>query len=81
MPKPLDVLEKESEIMALEIIDGNPGACVIVGLLLSSPLRLSILRELKNQKLIGSELWRIVHDDFEGDWGQFVRTRLRVAEN
>ena len=75
------ILDKESNQIALDVIDGNPGACVIVCLILSSPLWNPILQALKSQNLIGSELWRVVHEDYDDDWGQFVQHRLNVSHN
>jgi hypothetical protein len=75
------MMDKEIEQMALEVIDGNPGACTIVCLLLSSPLWRHILQALKSQNIIGSKLWRVVHDDYADDWGLFVQHLLHVSQN
>lgn len=75
------MMDKEIEQMALEVIDGNPGACTIVCLLLSSPLWRPILQALKSQNIIGSKLWRVVHDDYADDWGLFVQHLLHVSQN
>ena len=73
--------DEEGEQMALSVIDGNPGACTVVCLLLSSPLWRSILQVLKSQDLIGSELWRVVHDEYHDDCGRFVQHLLNAPCN
>jgi len=73
--------DQEHEQMVLEVIDGNPGACTIVCSLLSSPLWHPILQTLHSQSLVGSELWRVVHDDYHDDYGQFVQHLLKVSHN
>jgi hypothetical protein len=74
-------LDKESERMVLEVMDGNPGACTIVCLILSSPLWHPILQALKTQDIVGSELWRVVHDEYQDNWGQFVQKLLNASNN
>ena len=69
---------QENEQLALDVIDGNPGACTIVYLILSSPLWRLILQKLKSKNLIGSELWRIVHDKYHDDCGRFVQHLLKL---
>jgi len=75
------MMDKESEQLALDVMDGNPGACTIVCLLLSSPLWRPILQTLKSQHIIGSKLWRVVHDDYDDDWGLFVHHLLNAPHN
>jgi hypothetical protein len=73
------VLDQESYQVVLDVIDGNPGACVIVGRLLSSPFWRLILYSLKAQCLVGSELWRVVQDDYAHDWSRFVKDQLQTS--
>jgi len=77
----IKTMDKQSEQMVLEVVDGNPGACAIVCLMLSSPLWYPILQALIAQNLVGSELWRVVHDDYDGDWNKFVHSLLNVNDN
>ena len=74
-------LDKESEQLVLDVIDGNPGACEIVCLLLSSPLWRPILQALKSNNVVGSELWRVIRDDYSGDCDRFIQNLLNVADN
>jgi hypothetical protein len=77
----MDMMDKESEQLTLDVIDGNPGAGVIVCLLLSSPLWRPILQVLKSQHLIGSELWRVVPDEYDDDWECFVQQLFNAPCN
>ena len=70
--------DQESERLALDVIDGNPGACTIVCAILSSPLWRLILQTLKSQDLIGSDLWRVVHDKYHDDCRQFLQHFLKL---
>jgi hypothetical protein len=74
-------LDKESEQLVLDVIDGNPGACEIVCLLLSSTLWRPILQALKSHNLVGSQLWRVIRDDYDGDWDRFIPHLLNVSDN
>ena len=77
----MTVLDKESEQLILDVIDGNPGACEIVCLVLSSPLWHPILQALKSNHLVGSRLWQAIHDDYSGDWSRFIQDFLNVSDN
>jgi hypothetical protein len=77
----MTVLDKESEQLVLDVIAGNPGACEMVCLLLSSPLWHPILHALRAQNLVGSQLWQVIHDDYADDWEHFIPNLLNVGKN
>ena len=79
--RPPDAMDHATEQLILDVIDGNPGACVIVYQILSSPVWRSILHALKAKHVVGSRLWQVVHDDYNDDWQSFVQAVLKVHDN
>jgi hypothetical protein len=80
-PGPTKAIDRATEQMIFDVMDGNPGACMIVCQILSSPLWYAILHALKARNLVGSELWRVVHDDYNDDWQPFVQALLQAPRN
>jgi hypothetical protein len=61
-------------------MDGNLGAFTIIRQLMSLPTWYQLLHHLKTQGLVGSELWRVVKDEYGHDWRQFVQDQLDQME-
>lgn len=59
--------------LILDVAAGNPGASTIICDLMLLPMGVSLLHHLKTIDLIGSELWRVVNDDYHGDLTCFVQ--------
>jgi hypothetical protein len=59
-----------------EVMDGNPGAYTIIHDLIAFPTWYQLLHHLKNQRIVGGELWRVVKDDYGHDLAQFVEDQL-----
>jgi hypothetical protein len=66
--------------LVIDVMDGNPGAFTIIRQLMSLPTWYQLLHHLKAQGLVGSELWRVVKDDYGHDWRQFVQDQLDQME-
>jgi hypothetical protein len=62
--------------LILDVTDGNPGAFTIIRHLMAFTIWHQLLHFLKNQRLVGSELWRIVKDEYTHDYGRFVDDQL-----
>jgi hypothetical protein len=74
-------IDRATEQMIFDVMDGNPGACIIVCQILLSPLWYPILHACRARNLVGSELWRVVHDDYNDDWQPFVQALLQAPRN
>lgn len=60
----------------MEVMDGNPGALLIIRrLMYFAPWHL-LLHHLKGQGLTGSRLWQVVKDDYAHVWTQFAHDQL-----
>ena len=60
----------------MEVMDGNPGALLIIRrLMYFAPWQL-LLHHLKGQGLTGSRLWQVVKDDYGHVWTQFAHDQL-----
>lgn len=68
----------DSEVSALfvDVIQGNPGACVIVQHILTLPTWPQLLCHCKAQGLVGHTLWRVVKDEYRHDWRRFVADQV-----
>jgi hypothetical protein len=68
----------------MDVMDGNPGALLIIRrLMYFAPWHL-LLHHLKEQGLTGSRLWEVVKDDYGHVWTQFAHDQLaqmRQVEN
>jgi hypothetical protein len=69
-------MDQEIQQLVLEVMDGNPGALKIIQRLMYFSTWGPLLYHLKRQGLIGSELWRIVKDDYAEDWCRFGQVQL-----
>jgi hypothetical protein len=62
--------------LVMEVVDGNPGALLIIRrLMYFAPWHL-LLHHLKSQGLMGSRLWQVVKDDYGHVWTQFAHDQL-----
>jgi hypothetical protein len=60
----------------MDVMDGNPGALLIIRrLMYFAPWHL-LLHHLKGQGLTGSRLWQVVKDDYGHVWTQFAHDQL-----
>jgi hypothetical protein len=68
----------------MDVMDGNPGALLIIRrLMYFAPWHL-LLHHLKERGLTGSRLWEVVKDDYGHVWTQFAHDQLaqmRQVEN
>ncbi len=62
--------------LILDVIDGNPGALLIIRRLMYFAPWHFLLRRLKARGLIGSRLWQVVKDDYCHNWTQFVHDQM-----
>jgi hypothetical protein len=60
----------------MDVMDGNPGAFVVIRRLMYFTMWYQLLGHLKAQGLIGSRLWQVVKDDYAHNWTQFVADQL-----
>lgn len=61
----------------MEVVDGNPGALLIIRRLMYFAPWYLLLHHLKGQGLTGSRLWQVVKDDYGHVWTQFAHDQLR----
>lgn len=69
-------MNSETRQLIMDVMDGNPGALTIIRRLMYFAPWPQLLQYLKDQGLVGSELWRVVKDEYEQDWTQFVHDKL-----
>ena len=69
-------MDDGTQQLILDVIDGNPGAFTIIRHLMAFAIWYQLLHYLKSQRLVGSELWRIVKDEYTHDYGRFVDDQL-----
>lgn len=69
-------MDSETRQLVMDVMDGNPGAFVVIRRLMYFTMWYPLLHHLKDQGLVGSELWRVVKDEYGHDWTQFVRDQL-----
>jgi hypothetical protein len=60
----------------MEVMDGNPGALLIIRRLMYFAPWHRLLHHLKGQGLTGSRLWQVVKDDYGHVWTQFAHDQL-----
>ena len=72
--------DSETRQLLTDVMDGNPGAFTIIRELMSLPTWYQLLCHLKHRGLVGSELWRVVKDDYQHNWRQFVDDQLEQME-
>lgn len=69
-------MELNTRQLVIEVMDGNPGALLIIRrLMYFAPWHL-LLHHLKAQGLTGSRLWQVVKDDYAHVWTQFAHDQL-----
>ena len=69
-------MDSDTQQLIMYVIDGNPGAFTIIKELMTFPTWFQFLHHLKAQRLIGSELWRVVNDIYSHDYRRFVEDQL-----
>ena len=69
-------MDNGTQQLILDVIDGNPGAFTIIRQLMAFAIWYQLLHYLKSQHLVGSELWRVVKDEYAHDYGRFVDDQL-----
>ena len=62
--------------LVMDVMDGNPGALVIIRRLMYFAPWPLLLHHLKGQNLTGSRLWQVVKDDYQHVWTQFAHDQL-----
>ena len=69
-------MDEATQQLVMDVMDGNPGALVIIQRLMYFSTWGPLLGHLKMQGLVGSELWRVVRDDYAEDWCRFGQAQL-----
>jgi hypothetical protein len=69
-------MDSDTKELIMDVIDGNPGAYAIILNLMVYPTWYQLLHHFKTHDLVGTELWRIVKDEYRHDIGQFVVDQL-----
>ena len=69
-------MDSDTQQLIMDVMDGNPGAFTIIKELMAFPTWFQFLHHLKAQRLIGSELWRVVNDIYSHDYQRFVEDQL-----
>ncbi len=69
-------MDSESKELIMNVMAGNPGAFTIIRTLMVYPTWLQLLYHLKHNDLVGSELWRIVKDEYNHNIAQFINDQL-----
>jgi hypothetical protein len=62
--------------LVMDVMDGNPGALLIIRRLMYFAPWHPLLSHLKGQGLTGSRLWQVVKDDYAHVWTQFAHDQL-----
>ncbi|WP_143301994.1 hypothetical protein [Candidatus Entotheonella palauensis] len=69
-------MNPNTQQLVMDVMDGNPGALLIIRrLMYFAPWHL-LLHHLKGQGLTGSRLWQVVKDDYGHVWTQFAHDQL-----
>ena len=71
-------MDSDTKELIMGVMAGNPGAFTIIRDLMVYPTWLQLLAHLKHNDLVGSELWRIVKDDYNHDIPQFIDDQLQA---
>jgi hypothetical protein len=69
-------MHSDTHELIKEVMDGNPGAYTVIRDLIAFPTWYQLLHHLKTRRMVGSELWRVVKDDYSHDLAQFVEDQL-----
>lgn len=69
-------VDNDTRQLIMDVMNGNPGAFTIIRELMAFPTWFQLLYYLKDEGLIGSELWRIVKDEYNHDYKRFVDDQL-----
>lgn len=69
-------VDNDTRQLIMDVMNGNPGAFTIIRELMAFPTWFQLLYYLKEEGLIGSELWRIVKDEYDHDYKRFVDDQL-----
>ena len=69
-------MDNATKALLIEVMDGNPGAYTIIKELMLLPCWYQLLHHCRNRGIVGSELWRVVKDDYQHDCRQFVADQL-----
>jgi hypothetical protein len=69
-------MERTTHELIIDVMDGNPGAFTIIRSLMAYPTWLQLLVHLKQNDLVGSELWRIVKDEYGHNIVRFIDDQL-----
>jgi hypothetical protein len=69
-------VDNDTRQLIMDVMNGNPGAFTIIRELMAFPTWFQLLYYFKEQGLIGSELWRVVKDDYNHDYKRFVDDQL-----
>ena len=69
-------MESEKRQLIVDVMDGNPGAGIVIRRLMYFTMWYPLLCHLKDQGLIGSRLWQVVKDVYGHNWTNFVADQL-----
>lgn len=69
-------MDSDTKQLIMDVMAGNPGAFTIIRELMSFPTWFQLLYHLKEHGLVGSELWRIVNDEYNHDYKRFVEDQI-----
>jgi hypothetical protein len=70
------VMDHQTRQLVLDVMDGNPGALLIIRRLMYFTSWYLLLCHLKAQEVIGSRLWQVVKDEYDENWTQFAYDQL-----
>ncbi len=71
-------MNSDTKELIMDVMAGNPGAFTIIRDLMVYPTWLQLLAHLKHNDLVGSELWRIVKDEYNHNIAQFINDQLQA---
>lgn len=69
-------MNNETRQLIMDVMDGNPGAFVVIRRLMYFTMWYPLLCHLKERGLVGSRLWQVVKDEYGHNWTQFVTDQL-----
>ena len=69
-------MNSETRQLIMDVMDGNPGAFVVIRRLMYFTMWYPVLCHLKERGLVGSRLWQVVKDEYGHNWTQFVMDQL-----
>ena len=71
-------MDSDTKELIMDVMAGNPGAFTIIRDLMVYPTWLQLLAHLKHNDLVGTELWRIVKDEYNHNIAQFINDQLQA---